>query len=341
MQAIVREVLETLPAPDRVILAEARLAAASGDAAGHERFARQIEALRAIEWRKPGRPAPWTGSMTVTAFNAERLKNPEATRALLDRAGATVSLLSEVDVGMARSGNRHGLQALTERTGEDCLYGVEFVELDLGDPQEIEAHAGERNATGFHGNGIVSALRLTEPCLISLEEGGRWFAGRKGAQHRLGGRIAVAARVEDAPRPLWLVATHLESKTDAEDRADQMRRLLDALDSVTAGAAAIIGGDLNTKALPAGDEARWLAEPERWEPLFEAAAAAGFDWRASNVPAATQRTGPSGDPEPPFRKLDWILTRGVAVADPRVIHALDRAGRPISDHEMLAVDVSF
>jgi endonuclease/exonuclease/phosphatase family metal-dependent hydrolase len=131
----------------------------------------------------------------------------------------------------------------------------------------------------------------------------------------------------------------LESKTDEQDRAAQMRRLLDALDLITAGAATVIGGDLNTKALPAGDEARWLAEPQQWEPLFEAVAAAGFDWRASNVAAATQRTGPSGDPEPPFRKLDWILTRGVATANPRVIAALDGAGRPISDHEMLAVDV--
>ncbi len=341
MQAIVREVLETLPAPDPVILAEARMAAASGDAAGHERFARQVEALRAIEHRAPRRSTPWTGRFTIAAFNAQRLKNPEAARALLDRVGATVALLSEVDIGMARSGNRHGLQALTERTGEGSLYGVEFVELDLGDPREMKAHAGEHNAAGFHGNGIVSGLQLTDPCLISLEEGGRWFAGRNGAQHRLGGRIAVAARVEDAPRPLWLVSVHLESKTDAQDRAAQMRRLLDALDSITAGAAAIIGGDLNTKALPAGDETRWLAEPQRWEPLFEAAAAAGFEWGASNVPAATQRTGPSGDPEPPFRKLDWILARGVATANPRVIAALDGSGRPISDHEMLAVDVSF
>jgi len=102
MQAIVRHALERLPAPDPAVLAQARMAAARANTAEHERFASQIEALRAIEHRAPRRSTPWTGRFTIAAFNAQRLKNPEAARALLDRAGATVALLSEVDVGMAQ-----------------------------------------------------------------------------------------------------------------------------------------------------------------------------------------------------------------------------------------------
>lgn len=341
MQAIVDRVLDELPAPDPALLDRARAAARSGRAAEHERFAGQVEALRAVEQRQPERPRSWREPFTVAAFNAERLKDPAAARALLDRAGAAAALVSEVDVGMARSGNRHGPRALTEPAGEGYAYGVEFVELDLGDPDEIRAHAGERNAAGFHGNAVVSGLRLTDARLISLEEGGRWFAGRDGAQHRLGGRMAVAARVADAPRPLWLVSVHLESKTDPDDRAAQMRRLLEALEQIARGAAAVIGGDLNTKALPPGEERDWLEAPQRWEPLFDLARAAGFDWRACNAAAATQRTGPSGDPQPPFRKLDWLLVRGARARNPRVIAALDGSGRPISDHEMIAADLSL
>ncbi len=341
MQVIVDCVLDELPAPDPTLLERARAAAQGGRSGEHERFAGQVEALRAVEQAMPLRPRPWTEPMTVAAFNSERLKRPSDVRALLDQAGADAALLSEVDVGMARSGNRHGLRALTERTGEGYVYGVEFVELGLGDPEENRAHSGQRNATGFHGNGIVSGLRLADPCLISLDEGGRWFTGYNGAQHRLGGRMAVAARVADAPQALWLVSVHLESKTDPDDRAAQMRRLLEALDPVTRGAASVIGGDLNTKALPPGAERQWLDAPERWEPMFEALRDAGFDWRTSNIAAATQRTGPSGDPPPPLRKLDWLLVRGLRAENARVIAACDIAGRALSDHEMLTVDLRF
>jgi endonuclease/exonuclease/phosphatase family metal-dependent hydrolase len=391
-QAIGRRVRDALAVPDPSLLARARTAAETGGADAHRRFADQVEAFGAVEVRPPVRPAAWREPVTVAAFNAERLKHPGATRALLDSVGAEAALLCEVDVGMARSGNRHGPRALTgqagegsglrhgsrvpaerteegsgilhgsgalaeqaevgsghrhsasaspERTGEGYVYGVEFVELGLGDADEIRAHAGERNAAGFHGNAIVSGLRLSDACVIPLEEGGRWFAGYEGAQHRLGGRIAVAARVADAPRPLWLVSVHLESKSDPIDRAAQIRRLVAALESLTSGAAVVIGGDLNTKALAPGEEAQWLDAPERREPLFADLRAAGFDWRAANVAAATQRTGPSGSPQPPFRKLDWILVRGIRADNPRVVPALDGDGHPISDHEMLAVDLRF
>jgi hypothetical protein len=33
--------------------------------------------------------------------------------------------------------------------------------------------------------------------------------------------------------------------------------------------------------------------------------------------------------------------RGVAAENPRIIPSLDAAGRPISDHEMIAVDIVF
>ena len=60
---------------------------------------------------------------------------------------------------------------------------------------------------------------------------------------------------------------------------------------------------------------------------------------SANLALATQRTGPSGKPQPPFRKLDWIFVRGVTPDQPKVIPALDAARRPISDHEILALDV--
>jgi hypothetical protein len=55
----------------------------------------------------------------------------------------------------------------------------------------------------------------------------------------------------------------------------------------------------------------------------------------------TKRAGPLDDPDSPYGKLDWLLVRGVAASNPRVIPALDENGAPISDHEMVCVDVSI
>jgi endonuclease/exonuclease/phosphatase family metal-dependent hydrolase len=340
MRSPVTRIVPDLPVPDEAILAEARR---SGSAAAHGRFLDRIEAFRAIEARPPARPAAWPTVLRLCAFNAERLKDPAGVRRLMDRAGTQVSLLSEADVGMARSGNAHTLRALTASAGEGYLYGVEFVELGLGKAREMRDHAGERNACGFHGNAIATTLAVESALLIPLEESGFWFLGFEGEERRIGGRIALAARLAGAPKPLWLVSVHLESKTDPGDRQAQMRNLLRALDALAPDAACVIGGDFNTKALPRGDgERRLLLEsPERYEPLFADLRGAGFAWAASNLAEPTQRTGPSDKPKPPFGKLDWIAVRGVTAENPQVVPAVDEQGRALSDHEMVTVDLRF
>ncbi|MBF9232047.1 endonuclease/exonuclease/phosphatase family protein [Microvirga alba] len=341
MRSLITTVVRMLPAPDETLLAQARTATPSREE--HSRFMDRIAALGAVECQPPQQPRSWPGYLRVAAFNAERLKDRAAARALLDHAGAHVALLSELDVGMARSGNVHTLRELIDGTGVGHLYGVEFVELGLGDAAEMRELAGARNVCGLHGNAIVSGLALAEPCLIPLEESGFWFPGREGAQKRVGGRMALAARVIDAPHPLWVVSVHLESKTDAADRQAQMQTLLRALDQLAPNAACIIGGDFNTKSLPTGENERdlLLEVPERDEPLFADLRSAGFNWAQANVAAPTQRTGPGNKPMPPFGKLDWIVVRGMRAENPIVLPALDGQGKPISDHEMVAVDLFF
>ncbi|WP_210485612.1 endonuclease/exonuclease/phosphatase family protein [Microvirga antarctica] len=340
MRAIVRETVpDLLPVP-QAILEQART---DSSADAHSRYCGDLPALNLIEAAAVRTIAPFPAALRIAAFNAERLKDGASLRALLDQSGAQIALLSEVDLGMARSGNAHTLRDLTAETGEGYLFGAEFVELDLGDAVEMRQHAGEVNALGFHGNAIVSRLRLERPHLIPLEESGFWFPGQGGAQRRIGGRMALAARLVDSPFPLWVVSVHLESKTTARDRQREMQALLRGLDSFAAGEACIIGGDLNTKALPAGeaDQDRALAEAEQFEPLFADLRREGFGWLSSNLPAVTQRTGPSGKPIGPFRKLDWLLVRGLTPTGAKVVPALDGNGVAISDHEMLLLDAVF
>ena len=339
MRPVIERVVSSVPCPDDRLLTIARKSGA-GLETYHELMGR-IDAFRVLEKADPAPPLPWPGRLRVAAFNAQRLKRPQAVRRLLDKFGVQATLLSEADVGMARSGNVHTIRELAGGAGQGSLYGAEFVELDLGDEREIERHAGERNACGLHGNAIVTGLELVEPCLIPLEGSGLWFRGWHGAQRRIGGRMALAARVAAAPSPLWLVGTHLESKTDPDDRRGQIQVLLRALNTIAPDASCVIGGDFNTKALPKGEGQRGalLDIPECYEPLFADLRDAGFEWSGSNVACPTQRTGPNREPQPPFAKLDWLLTRGVRVESAMVIPALDEQGEPISDHDMVAADI--
>jgi endonuclease/exonuclease/phosphatase family metal-dependent hydrolase len=333
MREIITRRAGVLPAPDPILLADAALA--PDDA--HDRFAAQVPALLAIEHR-PAPPHSNSGDrpvgarLRVAAWNAERLKYHAPSAALL--RGADVVLLTEADIGMARSGNRHTVRDLAEALGMGWAYGVEFVELGLGDARESEWHADEDNRVGLHGNAILSRHPLLDPVIIPLDAGGTWFAGRSGNQRRLGGRMAMAARL-DTLRPLWLVAAHLESHSDAVDRGRQGERLVAAIDRlVPAGAGVVLGGDFNTT-----EVAGSLDAPETVEPLFAVLRDAGFDWRRCNAAGPTQRTRPDGTPVPPFAKLDWLFTRGVAAETPETIPAVDQVGAAISDHEVVAATV--
>lgn len=328
MREIITRRAGVLPAPDPILLADAALA--PDDA--HDRFAAQVPALNAVEHRPAPVDRPVPPRLRVAAWNAERLKYHAPSAALL--RGADVVLLTEADIGMARSGNRHTVRDLAEALGMGWAYGVEFVELGLGDARESEWHADEDNRVGLHGNAILSRHKLLDPVIIPLDAGGTWFAGRSGNQRRLGGRMAIAARL-DTPRPLWLVAAHLESHSDAADRGRQGERLVAAIDRlVPAGAGVVLGGDFNTT-----EVAGSLDAPEAVEPLFTVLRDAGFDWRRCNAPGPTQRTRPDGTPVAPFAKLDWLFTRHVEAEAPETIAAVDEAGAAISDHEVVAATV--
>ncbi|MCG7392547.1 endonuclease/exonuclease/phosphatase family protein [Microvirga sp. ACRRW] len=341
MRSLIHATVEDLRCPEQPLLEEVRNGAP--DPSMHGRLWERVEAFQALEARPPRKEVSCPERLRVAALNAERLKRPDAVRQTADREGIDVLLLSEVDVGMARSGNVHTIRELVGSSGEGYLYGVEFVELDLGDAEEMRRHAGERNACSLHGNAVVSRLACEKPHLIPIEESGRWFAGFKGAQRRIGGRMAVTTRLVGCPRPVWVVSLHLESKTDPADRQSQVRHLLCALDRLALNEACIVGGDFNTKALPGekGERHLLLKEPERYEPFFADFHAAGFSWAGANLPVPTQRDGPSKSHPRPFRKLDWFFVRGVSVENPRVIPSLDSQGQPISDHEMIVMDVVF
>jgi endonuclease/exonuclease/phosphatase family metal-dependent hydrolase len=50
---------------------------------------------------------------------------------------------------------------------------------------------------------------------------------------------------------------------------------------------------------------------------------------------------PDGYPVPPFRRIDWLFTRGVTASSPRTVPAVDAEGAAISDHDAVVVDLAL
>ncbi len=288
----------------------------------------------------------------IAFWNAERCKYLSPSVDLLAGVGADVNLLCEMDLGMARSGQLHTTREIATRLSSGYIFAAEFLELSLGDEREREWHSGAENTEAVHGAAIVSRHPLERPALIRLEADGGWCGSTNG-QQRVGGRIAVAATIRVAGQPVAVVSVHLESHSSPADRARQMGALLAALDAYAPDIPVVVGGDFKTCTADRdpfwGPEAKRpliLDDPDRlvhpiaYEPLFELAAASGYDWAGCNVMrAVTMRTRPDGSPAPPLGKIDWFFTRGVDAADAEIVPAVGGDGA-ISDHELLAVTVS-
>jgi endonuclease/exonuclease/phosphatase family metal-dependent hydrolase len=303
-----------------------------------------------VETAAPPHPLPEAPTRArLVAWNTERGRHGEAAGALLQSTGADAFLLSEMDLGMARSGQRHTTRDLARTLVCGYAFAVEFLELGLGDEREQKLAAGLDNAVGYHGGALVSQHALTLPAVVRLETRGDWFGSERG-QRRVGGRIAVLSTLRVAGSDITLAAVHLDSHGDPEQRAAELEGLFAAIDAYAPGQPAVVGGDLNTHTFSLAqrldpeeirralaDDPERLRQPMRYEPLFALAEARGFDWRSCNaLGTSTQRT----EQGPGALTLDWFLTRGLRATEPEVIAAVDPAGGgPLSDHEAIAVTV--
>ncbi|MEU4160894.1 endonuclease/exonuclease/phosphatase family protein [Actinoplanes sp. NPDC026670] len=329
------EVVAELPAIDADFLERARLAA--GDLAEHERLCGEAGIFKQVEVRQPaGAVAHHHGPVRIGTWNAERCKYVGASVRLIRDSGCDVVLLSEMDVGMSRSANLHTLRALAGELGFGYAYCVEFLELGSGNQSEQVEYADEPNLAGLHGNGILSRFPLSDPLIVTSPAQGSWYS-LDWHHRRLGGRRALFATVDTGPARIRVGSVHLESLSDSGTRAKELSALIEPADSMLP---TVIGGDFNTTDVP--DEHApdaWFADPGRHEPLFDVFASAGFDWLDCNSPVPTRRTLGNGLPRPPHRRMDWLFRRGLVARDPRCWPAVNSAGHPISDHDLVSADM--
>jgi hypothetical protein len=88
-----------------------------------------------------------------------------------------VLLLSEVDVGMARSGNRHVARELACQLGMHYAFVPCYLSLVKGSGLERKVQGD--NDLGLHGNAILSRYPICRPRILRLRNGIDKMAGRE------------------------------------------------------------------------------------------------------------------------------------------------------------------
>jgi endonuclease/exonuclease/phosphatase family metal-dependent hydrolase len=334
------DIVPELTMVDDVFLERARRAP-DGTAAHHHLVA-EAGLFSQIELRQPRTftdPAS-RGPVRIGAWNAERCKFVGASSRLIEKSGCDIVLLSEMDVGMARSANAHTIRVLADQLGFGYAFCAEFLELGFGNQTEAIEFADELNLTGLHGNAILSRYPLSDPSIVASSAQGTWYS-LDWHHRRLGGRRALFATVSIGAARWRIGCVHLESLSNPKARSHEVAELVR---SVQTKLPTIVGGDFNTGGVPAeeAEDAQnpgWLARAGDYEPLFDVLARAGFDWMEANSAAPTRRTLGNGLPQPPHRRMDWIFCRGMTTKNPLCWPAVNSAGHPISDHELVSVDV--
>lgn len=341
MRRLVEQTTSTIASPDLNM----RNQAATADAvqSNHDSYLEAWPCFQTIELVQPPTELPKPEVLNIVAWNIERCKKVEESAALLTRIGADVVLATEMDIGMARSAQRHTAKDLAGELGFGYIYGVEFVELGTGDSYETGLYSGIQNKHGLHGNAILSRFPLISPKLIPLDDSGLWYvsAPKADGQRRVGGRMALSAQIDCFFGKLSLTAVHYESESDPCYRELETQTLIEGLSQAYDSHASIIGGDFNTAALSGKSIKSCLDAPHIYEPCFTIFKNAGFDWRSANTGSPTTRAAPGKPVRYPLTRLDWLFCRGVATQEAAVYPAICSSGHYLSDHELIAVQVSL
>lgn len=295
--------------------------------AAHTRWHGELPAFGEVETGGQITRPHQGAALRIGAWNLERVLYPEQSAAMLARHGVDLALLTELDCGCHRTGQRHTTAELARMLGQSYAFGLEFLELATMPQPFALADRSDGNRLGFHGNAILSGLEMRHPAVTRLDEVADWYARPRGGQKRVGTRMAVAAMVTLGEVEIVVCSVHLESDSTEFGRALQMRTLLNALDEMAQGRPVLIAGDLNTP----------VRRPS--EALFEQAGGRGYDWRACNAGGPTTRPSTWSAGAGNYT-LDWVCTRGLVVSGPQIVPAVDADGTVLSDHDLVLVTVS-
>ncbi|HEX8190053.1 MAG TPA: endonuclease/exonuclease/phosphatase family protein, partial [Pyrinomonadaceae bacterium] len=258
------------------------------------------------DFRPGGEAPPDSGAVRATAWNIERgIKLDEIVRVLRGHevmGRSDVLLLTELDHGMARSGNRHVAREMAEALGMSYAFAPCYVNLSKG--SGLESTSEGENAEALHGNALLSRWPFRRAWSIALPNGKDKMRGR---EKRLGSQRAVVCEIEHPAGTFRAVSLHLDAHSSQRHRELQMRVVLDFVGRLTPPLPVLVGGDWNTSTYNSRRSAYAIAgfarrvlmgvghvienhylRPERWfeRGLFRELERRGYAYAPLNEPGA-------------------------------------------------------
>ena len=210
-----------------------------------------------------------------------------------------VLMLSEVDLGMARTGNRFVARDVARALDLNYAFAPCYLALNKG--SGIEKNAAGDNEESLHGNALLSPHPMHRIHSIALPNGKDKM---KGDEKRIGSQRAVIADIEHPAGRFRAVTLHLDAHSSQRHRKRQMKLVLDHLATLSPVLPVVIGGDWNTTTHDASRAlysilgywrrvlmgVRHVVQhhypyPERWfeRGLFEEIESRGYKYRDLNI----------------------------------------------------------
>ena len=185
-----------------------------------------------------------SGIVSAVAWNIERGNVFEgivdALKNHVDLKDKDVLLLTELDYGMARSGNRFVARELAQEMGLNYAFAPVYIALQKGSGVEAEM-AGE-NTNSIHGLAMLSKWPMTNVHAVPLPNGKDKMWGK---EKRLGHLRALFADIRHPAGTFRAVTIHLDAHCSRAHRRKQMQIVLDHLDTLEP-IPTLLGGDWNT-----------------------------------------------------------------------------------------------
>jgi endonuclease/exonuclease/phosphatase family metal-dependent hydrolase len=230
-------------------------------------------------------------------------------------------LLTELDHGMARSGNRFVAREIAEALGMNYAFAPVYIALQKG--SGVEANVAGENTTSLHGLAMLSKYPMRAVHTVPLPNGKDKMRGK---EKRLGHLRALFADIDHPAGLFRAVTVHLDAHCSRAHRRRQMKIILDHLDALPR-LPTIIGGDLNTTTFNSQNATRaimgyWrrvfmgpkrvatkhLPYPERFfeRRLFGEIEQHGFDYKSFNEIGAGTLHYDVGSIEKNTNLRDWV-----------------------------------
>ena len=199
-----------------------------------ENFSPENQSEKNEDWNK----------ISAVAWNIERGSRFEGIVGALENhpflKEKDLLLLTELDYGMARSGNRFVARDLAEKLEMNYAFAPVYIALQKG--SGIEADVAGENQQSLHGLAIFSSFPMKNVQTVALPNGKDKMQGK---EKRLGHLRGLIADIEHPAGTFRAVCVHLDVHCSRSHRHRQMKILLDYLETLPE-MPTLVGGDWNT-----------------------------------------------------------------------------------------------